>query len=325
MIDATMMEEPTVGMSSRWPECPLCKSMAFSDFLTAPDRFHLRPQQYQLKRCRTCSCVWLSNPPAPEEMPFHYGADYYKSVASAGETSAARRWSKQREVIAGFRQSGDILDIGCSSGGFLSTLKGGSWRLHGIEIAPQMAERARLNTGAEVFVGDALSAPFRPESFDVVTCFDVLEHVYQPKSLLEAVFKWLKPGGMFYTTLPNIDSWEARIFGSFWYGLELPRHLFHFSPQSLTYVLGTVGFKKAHIETQTSYLESSTGYAYGEIRQKLGLPVRSLAKAVRPTIVWRVVRKLLRLSLIVPFGQLASSAGAAASIDAVFVKPPDQH
>ncbi len=325
MNDATTIDEQIVGIPSRSPGCPLCKSMTFSDFLTAPDRFHLRTEQYRMKRCRMCSCIWLSNPPAPEEMAFHYGPDYYRGVASAGETSAARRWRKQRKIISRFRQSGDILDIGCSSGGFLSTLKGGSWRLHGIEIAPDMAERARLNTGAEVFVGDALNAPFRAESFDVVTSFDVLEHVYQPKNLLEAVFKWLKPGGIFYTTLPNIDSWEARIFGSYWYALELPRHLFHFSPHSLTGVLRTVGFKKAHIETRASYLESSTGYVYGELRHKLGLPVRPLAKAVRPTIAWRAIRKLLRVSVIVPFGQLASSAGAAASIDAVFVKPPDQH
>lgn len=321
MNDATMMEEHIAGTSWKSLGCPLCEGMAFSDFLTAPDRFHLRLEQYHLRRCRTCSCIWLSNPPAPEEMAFHYGPDYYKSIASAGETSAARRWKKQLEIISRFRHGGEILDLGCSSGGFLSTLKGGAWQLHGIEIAPQMAERARLNTGAEVFVGDALSAPFRAESFDVVTCFDVLEHVYQPKSLLEAVFKWLKPGGIFYTTLPNIDSWEARIFGSYWYALELPRHLFHFSPQSLTYVLSTVGFEKAHVKTQASYLESSTGYVYSEVRQKLGLPVRPLAKAVRPAIAWRVIRKLIRLSVIVPLGQLASSASAAASIDAVFVKP----
>jgi SAM-dependent methyltransferase len=257
-------------------------------------------------------------------MAFHYGVDYYKSVAAAGETSAARRWSKQRELISRFKQSGDILDIGCSSGGFLSTLKSSAWRLHGIEIAPNVAERARLNTGAEIFVGDALNAPFGRESFDVVTCFDVLEHVYEPKRFLELVLKWLKPGGIFYTTLPNIDSWEARIFGSFWYALELPRHLFHFSPHSLDLVLGSVGFKRAHVRTRASYLESSTGYVYGEILQRLGHPIRPLAKAATPNFAWRIVRKLLRVSVIAPFGQVASLADAGASIDAVFVKPPDQ-
>ena len=323
MHDATMVED-RAGVSGRSRGCPLCKSMAFSDFLTAPDRFHQRPERYQLERCSGCSCVWLLDPPKPEVMAFHYGPDYYKSVAAAGETSAGRRWSKQRELIFRFKESGDILDIGCSSGGFLGTLMGGSWRLHGIEIAPDMADRARLNTGAEVFVGDALRAPFRTESFDVVTCFDVLEHVYEPKRLLEAVLRWLKPGGVFYTTLPNIDSWEARIFGSYWYALELPRHLFHFSPQSLTRVLGSVGFREAHVATRASYLHSSTGYVYGEILRKLGLPARPRGKAAQPTIAWRAIRKLLRLVVIAPFGVSASLAGSGASIDAVFLKAPDQ-
>lgn len=324
MNDATIMEERIAGTSGTAPECPLCQSMAYSDFLTAPDRFHLRSELYQLKRCRACSCVWLSDPPKPEEMAAHYGADYYKSIAAAGETSALRRWRKQRDVISHFKQGGDILDIGCSSGGFLSTLKGSSWRLHGIEIAPQMAERARLNTGAEVFVGDALNAPFKIKSFDVITCFDVLEHVYQPKILLEAAMRWLKPGGIFYTTLPNIDSWEARTFGSYWYALELPRHLFHFSPRSLTHTFESVGFRKAYVKTRASYVESSTGYVYGETLRKLGVTVRPLATATEPTITWKIIRKLLRLSVIAPLGQLASLAGAGASIDAVFAKAPDQ-
>ncbi len=72
------------------------------------------------------------------------------------------------------------------------------------------AERARATTGADVFVGDVVAAPFLRESFDVITCFDVLEHVYSPREFLAKVLEWLKPGGIFYAMMPNIDSWEAR-------------------------------------------------------------------------------------------------------------------
>lgn len=313
------MVEENLAASGKSPRCPLCKGVGLAELLLAPDRYHKRSEQYHLQRCKTCSCVWLSDPPQPEEMAFHYGPDYYRGIATAGE--APKRWSKQGVVISGYKQSGDILDIGCSSGGFLGTLKRGSWGLYGIEIAAEMAVRARANTGAEVFVGDALSAPFTPESFDVVTCFDVLEHVYDPLGLLRKAQEWLRPGGIFYTMLPNIDSWEARMLGSYWYGLELPRHLFHFSPSSLRAAMESVGFEEGHIETlPNSFLEHSSHYIGEEAFEKLGFSTRSLAQSKPRGIAWRIVRKGLRLSVIAPFGRLASLAGAGASMEAVFVK-----
>jgi SAM-dependent methyltransferase len=274
---------------------------------------------YRLMSCAACTLVWLDNAPSPEHMPFHYGDDYYKGVAAAGE--APKRWQRQSSVISRYKQGGDILDIGCSSGGFLGSLAGGSWKLYGIEIADAMASRARVSTGAEVFVGDALSAPFAPQSFDVVTCFDVLEHVYEPRRLLQKALEWLKPGGIFYTMLPNIRSWEARMLGNYWYGLELPRHLFHFSPKSLTRVMESVGFSEGKIEMLPhSFLESSAYYIYEEAAVKLGLSFQTLAKAKRPGIPFRTVRKGLRLAVLAPFARLASRAGAGASMEAVFVK-----
>ena len=74
------------------------------------------------------------------------------------------------------------------------------------------------------------------ESFDVITCFDVLEHLYEPRRVMAKVGEWLKPGGIFYVLVPNVDAAEARVFGSYWHGLELPRHLFHYSPASLKFL-----------------------------------------------------------------------------------------
>lgn len=320
MNDATMLDQCSSREFSNSNGCPLCGSSQVSDFLSAPDRFHQRKRMYHLMCCTSCGVVWLCDPPAPEEMSFHYGTEYYQRVAAAGETCAEERWQKQREVISRFKKSGDILDIGCSSGGFLGSL-GDEWRRHGIEIAPEMAERACANTGAKVFVGDALSAPFAGESFDVITSFDVLEHVYQPRELVRKVQEWLKPGGIFYVMLPNIGSLEARIFGSYWYGLELPRHLFHFSPRSLTAALESEGFRQGYLETgSATYSEYSTRYLYAEALDKVGLELDPLATMIKPNIGWRIVRKLLRVTMLAPVGHLASLANAGASIEGVFVK-----
>lgn len=309
------------GMASR-EHCPLCDRADTHPFLKAPDRFHLRREDYVLLRCHSCGCVWLDAPPKPEEMGRHYSEDYHRTIAAAGETGTERRWGRHRKVIQRHKTGGAILDIGCSTGGFLSTMRGGRWKLHGIEIASATAEKARASTGADVFVGDVLQAPFQPGSFDVITCFDLLEHVYQPRQFLAQVWQWLKPGGIVFTRLPNIDSWEARLFRSYWYGLELPRHLFHFSPQSLRNVMREKGFQELSIATPpVTYVEFSCRYVYGEILERMGFHPEPASKAATEGIPWRVVRKGLRVSIVAPFSYLASMACAGGCIEAVFAKP----
>jgi SAM-dependent methyltransferase len=204
---------------------------------------------YTLVRCPGCSLAWLSHPPPPSEMHLHYTDAYHKLISSAGEDSPAR-WQDRLQVVRHYKQSGTMLDLGCSSGGFLGFFRCDSWKLYGIEMSSECARRAQETTGAHVFVGDILGAPFAPESFDVVTCFDVLEHLYHPRAVLEKVAKWLKPDGIFYVQVPNIESAEARVFGTYWHGLELPRHLFHYSPASLELLARSAGLTAVSLQTQ---------------------------------------------------------------------------
>jgi 2-polyprenyl-3-methyl-5-hydroxy-6-metoxy-1,4-benzoquinol methylase len=327
-----VLEKPNVAAkeiaeqtANRAYACPLCGGSEVVQFLNAPDRFHLRQEMYRLLRCSSCSCVWQDSPPKHDEMAIHYDGDYHKAIVAAGETSPASRWQRHRDLISRYKQGGAILDIGCSSGAFLGTMKGPSWKLYGIDMETSTAEKARAATGAEVFVGDAVDAPFPTGSFDVITAFDLLEHVYQPREFLAKVLEWLKPGGIFCTMLPNIDSWESRIFGSYWYGLELPRHLFHFSPKSLRQVMITLGFEEVVLSTsEISYVERSMGYVCSKVKEKAGFPQVSAAKATPQSIPWRAVRKAMRITLVRPAGHLASFAGAGASMEAIFRKaaPP---
>jgi len=303
--------------------CPLCSSSEVFPFLTAPDRFHHCRELYHLLRCQSCSGVWLARPPRPDEMAVHYDDDYHRTIMTAGETYPEKRWKRHRELISRYKQGGGaILDIGCSSGAFLNTMKGPSWKLYGIEMEDSTAEKARIATGANVFVGDVADAPFSPESFDVVTAFDLLEHVYEPREFLGNVKKWLKPDGIFFTMLPNIDAWESKVFGSYWYGLELPRHLFHFSPRSLRNLMTALDFEEVLLFTSpVSYMERSVGYLVTEAMDRTGFSPAPPAKATPPnSIVWRAVRKAMRLALVKPAGHLASSANAGANIEAIFRK-----
>jgi SAM-dependent methyltransferase len=299
----------------------LCGAAQSTPLLSAPDRFHGRDKLYRLERCSVCTCVWLLAPPPPEEMGVHYDESYHRNIAASGESDAGARWQKHRDLISQLKQSGSILDIGCNSGGFLSTMNRSAWKLHGIEIEPSMAQKAKQATGAEVFVGDVMKAPFPDESFDVITCFDVLEHVYEPRDMLMKVRAWLKPGGVFYTVLPNIDSWESRLFGGYWYGLELPRHLFHFSPTSLRYVMDSLGFEEVHLKTRTSYVELSLGYVYSTLLSKLGFKTVPDSEIVEePGFLYRAVRKVFRVTVLGPLARAAAAAGAGPSMQAAFAK-----
>jgi 2-polyprenyl-3-methyl-5-hydroxy-6-metoxy-1,4-benzoquinol methylase len=302
-------------------KCPLCGGAQIVSFMTTSDRFHWQAEQYDLMRCSGCSYVLLADPPKPEEMGPHYSEDYHRVIMAAGELSAPSRWGRQCDMIARHKQGGAILDIGCSSGGFLRAMKGGAWKLHGIEWEASTAEKAKAATGAEIFVGEALDAPFADESFDVITGFDLVEHVYHPRQFLAKVQQWLKPGGIVYLGIPNIDSWEARMLGTYWYGLELPRHLSHFSPKSLRHVMASLGFEEVSLITPpTSYIEHSAAYIRSEIIKTVGGSPVPMSKRGPRSLPWRAVRKGLQLSLVVPFSQVASMAGAGPSIEAVFRK-----
>jgi SAM-dependent methyltransferase len=201
-------------------------------------------------------------------------------------------------------------------------MKAGPWQLYGIEISPEEAHRAEAASGAQVFVGDVLGAPFSPNSFDVITGLHILEHVYNPREVISRIWKLLKPGGVFYMLCPNIDAIEASMFGSYWYCLELPRHLYHFSPRSLAHLFTYDGFDKVVLRTiPNCYVERSMYYITSDVLARFGLSRPPLAEASSTaSLPWRVVRKAMRLSVLWPYRQLAAVVGRGPVIEAAFRK-----
>ena len=299
--------------------CPACRRTGARNLLRAPDRFHGRRENYVLLRCSSCSLVWLDNPPPPSEMGQHYGPDYDRAIASAG--ADPDHWNWRRDTLLRYKPCGAILDLGCSSGGFLASFKGRSWDLFGIEMSEAVAKQAKARCGAQVFVGDILDAPFPPGSFDAITCFHVFEHLYQPGEVLARVSEWLKPGGIFYTMMPNIDSAGARIFGSYWYALELPRHLHHFSPATLRNIAGLVGLEEVSVTTHREvFIEASLHYILDDVLGRMGIERTPMARAKPAGVSWKVLRKALRLTVLPILTGVASIAGDGESIHAIFAK-----
>jgi SAM-dependent methyltransferase len=300
--------------------CPICGQAGAAEWLRAPDRFHGRQEKYTLVRCSACSLVWLSDPPKPEEMHVHYTDAYHKLISAAGENSP-HRWRDRKAALAPHKRSGALLDLGCSSGSFLESMKDEPWKLYGVEMSADSARTAEARSGARVFVGDIPDAPFAPESFDVITCLDVLEHVYEPRRVMARVGEWLKPGGIFYVLVPNIDSAEARVFGSHWHGLEMPRHLSHFSPASLGNLAKSVGLQEVSLQTHRNpAVGTSLRYVWDDFFRALGIQRTPVAYRGEASLPWRAARKLVRLTVLRGLLAMAPLVGGGESIHAIFRK-----
>jgi hypothetical protein len=135
------------------------------------------------------------------------------------------------------------------------------------------------------------------------------------------VREWLRSDGIFYVFLPNVASWEARLFQSYWYGLEVPRHLYHFSPESLRRLMASVGFVEECLATPPlNYVEQSTRYLLDDVLRSLGFPRQPLAVATPPGLLWKVMRKAVRITILSLFSRAASCTGSGPAIEAIFRK-----
>jgi 2-polyprenyl-3-methyl-5-hydroxy-6-metoxy-1,4-benzoquinol methylase len=117
------------------------------------------------------------------------------------------------------------------------------WQVTGLDAAVGAVNQVRDQHGLTALAGTLPHPDLRPGSFDVVTMWHSLEHVHQPATILRAAYELLVPGGKLVVATPNIDGLPFRLFGRSWFGLDLPRHLIHFTPATLTSMLQTTGFR----------------------------------------------------------------------------------
>jgi len=252
-------------------------------------------------------------------MQEHYTAAYHKLISGAGDDPS--RWNRRRADLLRFKQSGSLLDLGCSSGSFLASMRSDSWSLYGVEMSANEAATAEARTAGKIVVGTVLDAPFPAESFDAITCFDVLEHLYEPRRIMAKVSYWLKPGGVFYVQVPNIDSAEARVFGTYWHGLELPRHLFHYSPASLNFLAESAGLRPLLLETRRNpAVGVSLRYVWDDVFGAVGIRRTPVAYRADGGITWRAARKVVRMTILRGLLVMAPLVGGGEAIHAIFRK-----
>ena len=144
------------------------------------------------------------------------------------------------ESLPLWRDGGNLLDIGCGSGGYLSLAGRLGWRTYGIDPDPIAADIAR-SSGAVVEIGtlDTVVLPNAP--FDAVTSMHSIEHARDPRRYLRQMVSLLRPGGFLYLQTPNLGSLLHRRYGADWYALEISRHLCMLTIPAMRRLLGELG------------------------------------------------------------------------------------
>lgn len=189
-------------------------------------------------RCGACGLVSISPLPTLAEIEAHHDTSYaeggYATFASAGGIRRAIAESRLAAVRP-LAPAGAWLDVGASTGAFVAAASSAGIEAEGLEISSVAVEQARAQ-GLNVHQGAV--EDFRPErSYAVITAFDVVEHLGEPRDFVRRIGEWLMPGGVLAITVPNIASFAARILGRSWFYYAPPDHVHYFDPVTIELLL----------------------------------------------------------------------------------------
>lgn len=279
--------------------CDLCGSLEQTDFAQPADYLLERPDvTARLVRCVRCGLVYQSPRPTLEEIGVHYPASYdsygdYRVETPNGLLRMAFDYGmrKRTRYVTRSVPGGRLLDVGCAAGVFLVSMRElGGWEVEGVELNAGAAGHARATYGLTVHTGTLEEAHLPDAHFDVVTLFDVLEHLHSPIAALREVHRILRPGGILVLRLPNLDSWDARLFGDAWAGLDAPRHLYIYSPRTLAATLKQAGFAVEGWDT------SIGAYPVFALSTRFAMEQRRFAPAIRRRVLGLLNHPVTRLA-----------------------------
>jgi len=249
-------------------KCPLCKSSNILYLFDGRDRLYDFPGIFWVSRCTSCGFQWSEPQLSDKQLSKYYPqASYYsyKDGTKRNFFAKLRTFIIQEygrgTVLGSFlyflfpipglpdiRKKGAILDIGCGSGDTLSLLSDFGWTTWGIEPDKRAVRFARTRGITNVIVGSHKKiSNIRKELFDVVRLYSVLEHIDNPLYALSLAYRVLKTEGEIIIGIPNAKSVMARLFGTYWYNLDVPRHRYHFTPKTIKKILAHSGFSDTRI------------------------------------------------------------------------------
>ncbi len=258
--------------------CPLCGAADSAPHLDAacPER---PDERFEIERCDACGMLFVNPRPRPEALGVYYPDDYFAYSFAGAQPLNHRlkvrlwrvlgmlppperaeadrlRFRVVRGLVGALRSArvawtlpapwagARFLDIGCGAGQHLQFAAELGWDAFGVDFSPQGIAAAQ-EAGFSAIVGDAGALPLADASFDLISLMHLLEHTPDPVTALRETARLVRPGGAVYVEVPNAAAWSLRRFGAGWTALELPRHLHHFTPQTLQAAADCAGLQVA--------------------------------------------------------------------------------
>ncbi|HOZ95306.1 MAG TPA: class I SAM-dependent methyltransferase [Niabella sp.] len=228
-----------------YSHCPVCGSENVHPVFNVQD-YTVSQQEFQIQHCDNCTLRFTQDVPDINAIGQYYKSEDYISHTNTSKGLINTLYQKVRirtmkqkaGIIKKYTglQVGSLLDIGCGTGTFLHTMKQQNWQVMGLEPDADARKVCRVTYEIEAAPSDNLFS-LAPHSFDAITMWHVLEHIHPLQEYMAQINLLLKPGGKLIVAVPNYSSKDANVYGKFWAGYDVPRHLYHFSPKAMQTLL----------------------------------------------------------------------------------------
>jgi ubiquinone/menaquinone biosynthesis C-methylase UbiE len=245
-------------------------------------------------QCRACSLVYTNEIPSRGDIDVIYDANYYDKGVKYAELSKSVGLINAEQRVTRLLLDANIkrdrwLDVGCATGEFISEARHKVKEVCGVEISVCAIKIAKERGIEGIIVGDFFDTEWEHNYFDLISMWDVIEHLPDPVSNLKHAFQLIKPGGFLVLSTGDITSITARLFGRFWHLMTPPEHQYFFSPATIKQMLSSCGFNLVSIE-------------HNGKRVPLDFMVQKVTRLLYPPATKRVLQLATRLELdkIVP-------------------------
>jgi 2-polyprenyl-3-methyl-5-hydroxy-6-metoxy-1,4-benzoquinol methylase len=265
-------------------------------------------ERHQLVKCPSCEFIFCRPIPSIDELKTHY--ESYPRANSISEITI-KRYNELLDSFEKYRKTNNMLDVGCGDGYFLEEAAKRGWRVFGTEFTDEAIAVCTKKT-IHMTKGAIQAESYESGFFDVVTSFEVIEHINNPVEETRIYKTILRSGGLLYITTPNFNSISRLMLGPRWNVIEYPEHLCYYTRSTLKRLLMQVGFepKEAH----------TTGVSISRFRRSTNgdASIGNRAdEAMREKAENNMVYLLLKRSI----NFLLDLSGKGDSLKATFVKP----
>ena len=233
-----------------YSNCECCNSSNLGPYLSAKD-YSISQEEYEIWTCKNCGFHFTQNVPDQDHIAPYYKSEDYISHSDTKKGIINNLYHRIRSImldrkfrlVEKYSQGGTLLDYGSGTGYFPGYVKHKGKKVEAIEIDPKARAYAKEKFDLDVLDPISLNdGSIRNGQFDVVSLWHVMEHLYDPKSYLSRFHDVLAENGHLIIAVPNLESSDANYYGKFWAAYDLPRHLWHFSPKSMTKMVSEAGF-----------------------------------------------------------------------------------